>query len=148
VTTAVAHVATPVEAHSALTQLWTDRIRPHTRAGGAGVLTWQTASTYLRLKHRGLFHGPVLEAFSEQVWFRDDVSGVQFRYSKEAWKHYLKVQFCPAQLEEYTTRAGEVKVRRRKLSTEALSDDEYGDFLDQVVAFGIELGIEFPEREE
>jgi hypothetical protein len=140
-------VNTPVDAHQVLSNLFQQQVKPHTRQGKRGVITWHTESTYLRLKHRGAFHGYILDAFSNQVWFKDETTGRQFRYAKEVWKEYLKQQFLPPRMEEYRKRTGEIAVRKRRPSTEDLTDDEYSLFLDQVCAFGItELGIEFPEE--
>jgi hypothetical protein len=141
-------VSTPVEAHQAMNGLYKEVIKPHTATGATGVLTWQTSSSYLRLKHRGAFHGPVLRDISEQVWFTDEKTGRRFRYGREVWKEFFKRELLEPKLEEYTVRStGEVKVRLRRLSTEDLSDDEYSEFLAAVMGFACtELGVEFQDE--
>ncbi|MDB5731734.1 MAG: hypothetical protein JWQ03_1629 [Variovorax sp.] len=141
-------VASPVEAHSVVNNLFQHHIKPHTRTGAQGVITWQTMSAYLHEKHRAAFHGPILKAFSEQVWFIDGETGRRFRWSKAAWKQWLKEEFCPQKFEEYTDRTtGEVKTRVLPLSTESLSDDEYQEFLMAVQACGmLDFNIEFEEE--
>lgn len=141
-------VSTPVEAHQAITGLYQHVIKPHTRTGAQGVITWETKNDYLHAKLRAAFHGPVLKAIAEQVWFTDEKTGRKFRYSRDAWKEYLKRQFIAPKVEQYTVKAtGEIKTRLRRLSTEALSDDEYSAFLMEVQAFAIvDLGVEFEEE--
>lgn len=141
-------VSSPADAHQVMNNLYQGVIKPHTKTGAQGVLTWETMSTKLRLKHRGAFHGPVLKAISDQVWFTDEKTGRRFRYAKAIWKEFFKQQFLEPKLEEYRVKAtGEIKVRLRRLSTEELSDDEYSDFLHQVQAFAMdELNVEFEEE--
>jgi hypothetical protein len=139
-------VASPVEGYEAITGMWTQLVKPHTTKGAAGVLSWQTLNTWLHERHRAAFHGPIVRAIAEQVWFTDQVSGKRFRYSRATWKEFLKSEFLDPKVEECTVKAtGEVKYRLKRLSTEDLSDDEYQAFLMEVQAFGIEWGVEFPE---
>lgn len=141
-------VSSPREAHESLNGLYQHVIKPHTRTGAQGVITWQTKNEHQRLKMRGAFHGPILKAISEQVWFKDE-RGRAYRYSREVWKHFLKQQFLTPVMEEYTSRkhGGEIRVRQRRLSTEDLSDDEYQTFLMEVQAFAtVDLGVEFEEE--
>jgi hypothetical protein len=141
-------VASPREAHDTAVGLYQGVMKPHTRTGAAGVITWQTESSWLRTKLRAAFHGPVLKAISEQVWFTDEASGRRFRYSRAVWKEYLKQQFLDPKVEEYVDGADEIKVRLCRTSTEDLSDDEYLAFLMEVQAFAItDLGVEFEEEE-
>ena len=74
-TTLQFRVASPREAHDTAVGLYQGVMKPHTRTGAAGVITWQTESSWLRTKLRAAFHGPVLKAISEQVWFTDEASG-------------------------------------------------------------------------
>jgi len=148
VTTVQVMVASPREAHQVLNNLYQQVVKPHTRTGARGVLTWQTESSYRREQLYAAFHGPILKAFREQVWFTDEESGRRFRYSKEAWKQYLKQEFCPVKFEERINRqTGEVEMRELELSLTNLSDDELQLFLTEVQAFGInDLGIVFEEE--
>lgn len=138
-------VRSPREAVEVMDGLLVNIIEPHVRTGRAGILTWQSESVYLREKHRGLFHGPILTAFHEGLWLDDPRTG-QFRtYSREVWKEFLKRQFLTPRIQEYVTRHGEIKYRQLPLSTEALSNDEYSDFLHQCIALGHEHGVNFEE---
>jgi hypothetical protein len=143
-------VASPVEAHEALNGLYRNVVKPHTRTGAQGVISWQTMSSKLHERHRAAFHGPICKAFSEQVWFKDAETGRAFRYSRTAWKEALKQEFLLPRIEEYIARRGgseEVRVRMLRLSTEDLYDDEYQDFLLEVQAFGVtEYGMVFEEE--
>jgi hypothetical protein len=140
-------VASPREAHETVVGLYEGVMKPHTRSGAAGVITWQTENEWLRMKMRAAFHGPVLKAFSEQVWFTDEASGRRFRYSRRVWKEFLKEQFLNPKLEERTDQTtGEITPTMLETSTEGLSDDEYLDFLTEVQAFGIDLGVVFEEE--
>jgi hypothetical protein len=147
VTTLQLLVRTPAEANQVMNNLYREVVKPHTAHGGAGILTWQSESQYLREKHRAFFHGPLLRAFAQQVWLHDPKLGRARPFSKDVWKELLKREFLEPKLEEYTVRStGEVKYRLRALSTEALSNDEYNDFLHQCMALGHELGVDFNEE--
>lgn len=140
-------VASPVEANQVLNGLYKEVVKPHTAKGAAGVISWQTHNVYLREKHRGAFHGPVLKAIAEQLWFTDEKTGARFRYSRAFWKRWLKEEFLTPKVQEYVVKkTGEVKYRLLPLSTEALSDDEYNVFLLEVQAFGTHWGVVFEEE--
>lgn len=140
-------VSSPVQAHQAVNDLYQGVIKPHTRTGAQGVITWQTMNSWLREKHRAAFHGYILDTFAEGVWFTDADTGLPFRFSKPVWKHYLKTRFLAPKVEEYVDKHGEVKFRELPLSTESLSDDEYSEFLMAVQAFAVcDLGLDFPEE--
>lgn len=149
-TTVSVYLPTPAEGHPLVVGMWTGVIRPDLQAPGrGGFLTYESHSTVLRKKMRGAFHGYILDAFSNQVWFVDAANGLRFRYAKEVWKEYLKQQFLPPKMEERRIKStGEIKIVKRRPSTEDLSDDEYSLFLTKVEAYGIvDLGIEFPEED-
>jgi frataxin-like iron-binding protein CyaY len=147
VTTLQFRVASPREAHDTVVGLYQGVMKPHTRTGAAGVITWQTENEWLRMKMRAAFHGPILKAISEQVWFTDEASGRRFRYSRSVWKEFLKVQFLNPKLEERVDQVtGELKPTLCCTSTEELSDDEYLEFLMEVQSFAIlDLGVVFEE---
>ena len=142
-------VASPRAAHQAVVELFQQEIKPHTRKGAAGIVTWQTVDQYHRHQMRKMFHGPVLKDIAEQVWVDDQVTGCRVRYVPLAWKHYFAELFIAPTFEEYTVRkTGEVKVRQRRRSTEELNDDEFAEFLLQVQAHAVtEWGVEFTEME-
>lgn len=142
--------ASPVEAHRVVNELFQNQIKPHTAKGAKGRLTWETVNDYRRHQLRKLFHGAVLRDISEQVWFRDPVTGCRVRYHPLTWKRYFAELFIEPQFEEYTVKStGEVKVRQRRRSTEELSDDQFAEFLLQVQAFAtVDLGVEFTEQDE
>lgn len=147
-TTLQFRVASPREAHETVLGLYQGVMKPHTAHGAAGVITWQTENSWLRMKMRAAFHGPILRAISEQVWFTDEESGRRFRYSRKVWKEFLKVQFLNPKVEERVEPVtGELKPTLCTTSTEELSDDEYGEFLMEVQAFAIlDLGVVFEEE--
>jgi hypothetical protein len=148
-TTIARHITTPRQASETVNFLWRDVIKPHTVAHGEGVLIWQTASTYRRHQLRKMLHGPVLGAIAEQIWLTDPATGQRVRYSKRVWKQYLAEQFLPPRFEEYATRAGELRMRKLRDSTEAASDDELQLFVTEVMAWAaVEYGVEFPDEEE
>ena len=142
-------VASPRAAHQAVVDLFQHEIKPHTKRGAAGIVTWQTVDEYHRHQMRKMFHGPVLKDISEQVWVEDTITGCRVRYVPLAWKHYFAELFIAPTFEEYTVRkTGEVKVRQRRRSTEELTDDEFSEFLIQVQAHAVtEWGVEFTEQE-
>lgn len=134
-------VASPRQAHEALNSLWHGEIKPYTHKGARGRIIWETVNPVQRASLRKMFHGPVLTDFAEQVWLPDpDVPGRRIRYSPTAWKVLLKDMFCPA-IDD-----GNGRVTK---STEALSDDQFSEFITRVQAFGVvDLGIEFTERDQ
>jgi hypothetical protein len=142
-------VANPREAHQVLTELFQQEIKPHTAKGRRGRLIWQTESHYRRHQLRKLFHGVVLRDIAEQVWVRDPITGCRVRYVPLVWKRHCAELFIEPDFEEYTTRDGEIKVRERRRSTEALSDDDFAEFLLQVLAYAcLDWNVEFSEQPE
>jgi len=132
-------VSNPHQAHQAVVDLYQGVIKPHTKTGARGRIIFETINTNLRHELRKMFHGPILTDFSQQVWITDPDTKRRIRYSPAAWKVLLKDMFCPAQFDA----AG----KELDKSTEALSDDEFSEFLTQVQAFGVvDLGIEFTEK--
>ncbi|MGI4776933.1 MAG: hypothetical protein ACRYGA_02250 [Janthinobacterium lividum] len=121
-----------------------------TRTGAHYLLQLVSVNDVRRHQLRKLFHGPVLRDISEQVWVLDDARGVRVRYTPAAWKHYFAQLFIAPTFEEYTVkRTGEVKVRECRRSTEALSDDEFADFVLQVQAHAVvEWSVEFTEQHQ
>lgn len=143
-------VASPRQAHQAVTELFQQEIKPHTTRGAAGIVSWQTVNDYHRHQLRKMFHGPVLRDIAEQVWVPDEITGCRRRYAPLVWKHYFAQLFIEPTFEEYTVKkTGEIKVRERRRSTEELSDDEFAEFVLQVQAHAVtEWGVEFTEQEE
>lgn len=141
-------VSSPAEAHQVINGLYQQVIKPHTRTGARGVITWHTENTWLRERLYAAFHGPILEAFRDQVWFTDADTGRRFRYSKEVWKEHLKREFCPRKYEERTNKTtGEITTRELELSLTNLTDDELQEFLMDVQAFGaLDLGVIFDDE--
>jgi hypothetical protein len=134
-------VASPRQAHEAVNHLYQEVIKPHTRKGAQGRVIFETVNTHLRHELRKMFHGPILTDFSQQVRLPDPVTGKLVRYSPRAWKFHLKDLFCPAQFDENTG-------AELPKSTEALSDDEFSEFLVAVQAYGVvDLGITFTEKD-
>ena len=146
-TTIARHITHPRQAHEVMNMLFQDVIKPYTQAHGHGVLIWQTASDYRRHQLRKMFHGPVLSAIAEQVRMKDS-AGTPVRWTKAAWKKALDQKSLPAHFEKYTTRAGEIKVRKLRAGPEAASDDEFRTFLLEVQAWAAGEGVEFPEEED
>jgi len=142
-------VANPREAHQVLIELFQQEIKPHTRTGARGRIIWQTESDYYRHQLRKLFHGPVLRDIAFQVWVPDPYTGCRVRYVPLVWKRHFAELFIEPDFEEYTVKAtGEVKVRECRRSTEALSDDNFAEFLLQVLAYAvIEWSVVFTEQD-
>jgi hypothetical protein len=133
-------VASPRQAHEAVNHLFQQVIKPHTRTGAAGRVIFETVNTHLRHELRKMFHGPILTDFSQQVRLPDPVTGKLVRYSPRAWKVHLKDLFCPAQFDA----AG----KELEKSTEALSDDEFSEFILAVQAYGVvDCGVVFTEKD-
>lgn len=139
-------LANPREAHSAVVELW-HRIKAHASTGARSILHWYTTSSVRRHALRKAFHGPVLRTIAEQVWLHDPKINKLVRYHPLVWKHYFAELFIEPEFEEYRVRAtGEIKVRQKRRSTEALSDDDFAEFLTQVQAWAVtELDVTFPE---
>lgn len=138
-TTKVRDVRSPREAHEAVVELYQTAMKPYLRKGARGRITWQTVNSELRQQLRGLFHGPILRDFAEQVWLPDPDTGRLLRYAPAAWKEHLKDLFCPMKEDPHTG--------LQRKSTELLSDDEFSQFIEEVRAYGIlDWGIEFTEE--
>lgn len=91
---------------------------------------------------RKQFHGPILTAFSEQVWLYDPNAQRRVRYTKQAWKTHLARQFLELQMDD----EGRIV---DPPSTELVDDETYRLFLLEVQAYGVvDLNIAFPEVEE
>ncbi|MBT2326096.1 hypothetical protein J7E62_27585 [Variovorax paradoxus] len=141
-------VASPREAHRAVSELFQQEIKPHTSKGAAGRLIWQTVNDYHRHQLRKLFHGPVLRDIAFQIWVPDPYTGCRVRYVPLVWKRHFAELFIEPDFEEYTTRDGEIKVREKRRSTESLSDDDFAEFLLQVLAYAvIEWSVVFTEHD-
>lgn len=81
-----------------------------------------------------LFHGPVLDAVSEQAWWGGK------RYPKEFWKEYFRRRFLLK--DEYTTPTGEVV--QTYWSTADLSVAKFSEFINKVQAEAAsEWGVQF-----
>ena len=147
-TTCSVLVANPRAAHQAVTDLFQQEIKPHTAKGFAGIVTWQTVNEYRRHQLRKMFHGPVLNDISQQVWVYDHTTGCRIRYVPKAWKEFFRQLFIEPTFEEYTVKkTGEVKVRERRRSTEEMSDDDFAEFVLQVQAWAAsEHAVEFTEQ--
>ena len=143
-------VNSPRSAHAAVQELYLQDIKPHTKRGAKGRITWETVNDHRRHQMRKFFHGPVLRDIAEQVWLIDEQRGVRVRYAPPAWKDLFREWFIEPTFEEYVVRStGELKLRERRRSTEELSDDEFAVFLLQVQAFAVvDLGVEFTEWQE
>lgn len=143
-------VNSPRSAHAAVRELYLQDIKPHTKRGAKGRITWETVNDHRRHQMRKFFHGPVLRDIAEQVWLLDEQRGVRVRYAPMVWKYFFRELFVEPTFEEFVVRStGEVKVRECRRSTEALSDDEFAVFLLQVQAFAVvDLGVEFTEWQE
>lgn len=136
----VRDVRSPREAHEVVNELYQRVIKPYLRKGARGRIVWQTVNSELRHEMRKLFHGPILRAFSEQVWLTDHNTGIRYRNAVIVWKEHLKEQFCPMKQDPHTG--------LQRKSTELLSDDEFRAFIDEVRAYGItECGVVFDEEE-
>lgn len=132
-------VCSAQQGHEAANQLW-QHIKPQTLDGVRGRLIWEPIDTTHRHQLRKLFHGPVLTDFSEQVWLMDPATDTRVRYTPAVWKRHLKDVFCPARFDA----AGNELPK----STEALSDDQFSDFVLACQAYGtVDLGIEFTEQD-
>jgi hypothetical protein len=150
VTTATFIVRSPREAHEVISDLYRNHVKPHTAKGAACRITWETVNHHHRHQLRKLFHGVVLRDIAMQVWVQEVDTGMKGRRSKEMWKRFFADLFIEPTFEEYTVRAtGEVKVRERRRSTEELSDDQFAEFLLQVMAHAAaEHGVEFTDQHE
>lgn len=132
-------IATPVQGHEAANHLYKRYAKPHTMRGGRGRLTWETVDPDTRKAMRGLFNGPILLDFAEQVWLLDPTNDQRVRYAPAVWKKHLKDLFCPL------TQAKDGSWGK---STERLSDAQFSEFILQCEAYGAcECGITFTERE-
>ena len=133
-------VASARQGNQVANMLYKNFVKPQTMEGIQGRLIWEPINTAYRHQLRKLFHGPILTDFSQQVWLLNPTTDTRVRYTPDVWKRHLKDVFCPARFDS----AGNELPK----STEALSDDEFADFLLACQAYGaVELGIEFTERE-
>lgn len=124
-------VIDPRSGHLAALNLYRDAIKPATRQGGCGRLTWEDANPTTRAGMRKAFHGYVLKAFVDQTG-----------YSQKEMKDILTWQFCPDQFDDDGELVGEFEK-----STEAMTDSQFAQFLIDVEVWGArELGLLFPPR--
>lgn len=134
-------VASPRQAHEAVNHLYQEVIKPHTRKGAHGRVIFETVNTHLRHELRKMFHGPILSDFAWQAWLPDPITGKPRRYTPRAWKEHLKDLFCPARFDD--------DGKELPKSTEALSDDEFSEFILAVQAYGVvDCGITFSEKDD
>lgn len=142
-------VASPRAAHAAVVELFQHEIKPHTKRGAAGIVTWQTVDEYHRHQLRKMLHGAVLRDIAEQVWVFNPATQKHERWQPLAWKRLFSEWFIEPTFEEYHVKAtGEIKLRERRRSTEDLSDDQFAEYLLQVQAMAVvDLGVEFTEQE-
>lgn len=142
-------LVTPRQAKDDIAELYRTEIGPNLRRGRQGLLTWQTADAYFRHQLRKLFHGVILRDISLQAWAWCPHSLQWVRYAKPVWKRFFSEMFIPATFQEYTVRGtGEIKLRQLRLSTEALSDDKFQEFVLQVQAYAVvDLDVVFEEQE-
>lgn len=139
----------PEQSHRTLSELWEDFIKPHAMAHGEGMLVWEPISSKRRQLYRNAFHGPVLKDIADQVQVPVKRKGewVMQRYSKAAFKEFFREMFLPMQAVEVVNADGEIVTVMQRQSTESMSDDEYSEFLIQVIAFSVtELGVHFSEE--
>lgn len=126
----IVDIATPRQGHAATNNLWRHAIKPCTSAGGRGRLTWESIDLDTRAGMRKFFHGFVLPDFAS-------FTGI----GVNAWKLWLTAAFCPPQFDADGSLV-------EKKSTEAMTDEQYGQFLLEVQAFGVvDVGITFTEQE-
>ena len=80
------------------------------------------------------FHGPILDAISEQAWWGGK------RYPKEFWKHYFRQRYL--QKDEFTTPSGEIV--QTYWSTADLNVGQMTEFLEKVQSeAATEWGVSF-----
>lgn len=142
-------LSNPRTAHEAALELY-GIAKEKTKTGARFLLQLISTNDYYRHQLRKAFHGPVLRDIAEQVWVLDEQRGVRVRYVPLVWKHYFAELFIEPTFEEYKVRGtGEIKVRQRRRSTEALADDEFAEFLLKVQAHAVtELGVVFTEQDD
>ena len=139
--TVTIEVASPRAAHAAMNQLYQEHVKPHTHKGARCRITFETVNRIYRHQLRKLFHGYMLRDFALQVRTLNLETGNYERWAVAAWKILLKDLFCPPRFDE----AGAELPR----STEALSDDDFAEFVLQCHAFGVlDLGVIFTEQED
>lgn len=124
-------VTDPRSGHLAALNLYRHAIKPCTRQGGGGRLTWEEFNPTNRTGMRRAFHGFILKEFVAHTG-----------HSYAEMKAWLTWKFCPDQFD-----ADGALVSEFEKSTEAMSDTEYSVFLTEVKAFGCrELDMVFPEQ--
>lgn len=93
----------------------------------------------LRDKQRRFLHGPVLTQISEQV-----VSDGT-RYVAKVWKEYFRKRLLGSKFEHYRLPGQKRAVPRKvRISTEDLTDKQYAEYTDTVIATAtVEFGVTF-----
>ncbi len=139
--TVIIEVSSPRAAHEAMNQLYREHVKPHTHKGARCRITFETVNRTYRHQLRKLFHGPMLRDFALQVPTLNVETGKMERWAVAAWKILLKDLFCPPRFGD----DGEEIAR----SSEALSDDDFAEFVLQCHAFGVlDCNVTFTEEEE
>lgn len=137
--TVTIEVASPRQAHAEMNRLYRETVKPHTSTGARCRITFETVNPVYRHQLRKLLHGPMLRDFALQVRTLNLDTGNYERWAVAAWKILLKDLFCPPRFDEAS---GQEMAR----STEALSDDDFAEFVLQCHAFGVlDLGVVFTE---
>jgi hypothetical protein len=130
----------PVSAHSQLARAWAECIKPNLMAGRQLVCKLAELEDERSLQQLRFYWGVVLKSISEQA----SIGGQ--KYAPDAWHELAKRQFIPRKVEKARV-AGKKRpvVTVRLGSTSDLGVKKMSVYLEQVMAFGADLGTVYPE---
>lgn len=130
----------PDSAREQMRRVWVDHMQPNLRAGRQLLCKVLEAEDERSLQQLRFYWGVVLKAISEQA----SIGGQ--KYAADAWHELAKRQFIPRRV-----RKTKVAGRKRPVvtvtlgSTSDLGVKKMSTYLEQVLAFGAEMGVVYPE---
>ena len=131
-------IASLRQGHMAVVNVYQHHIKADIGRGLRGRLTWEPINQESRAAMRGLFNGPLLRDFAEQIWLIDPTTDQKVRYMPAIWKKHLKDLYCPL------TQAKDGSWGK---STERLSDSQFSEFITACQAYGCtDWNVEFTEQ--
>jgi hypothetical protein len=130
----------PDSARNQLREAWLQCIKPNLQAGRQLVCKLAELEDERSLQQLRFYWGVVLKSISEQA----SIGGQ--KYTADAWHELMKRQFIPRKVEKAKV-AGKKRpvVTVRLGSTSDLGVKKMSVYLEQVMAFGAEQGVEYPE---
>lgn len=129
------------QGHTALKEVWQERIKPYLAAGKKMVIEVRFYEDLKSDEQRRYYHGVVLNTIANEY---------HVKHSLATWKEFFREKYLGDRQNTYTDPiTGELLQKIERISTESLSVAKYAELIEQVTAFAqTELGITIPEQQE